>query len=210
MDQPHDLDAIKSNLAARDIALHQGEHEGRPAFFLQGATFPLKDMIKRQGGRWESTQQRWRLTDLASVAAVLDPNNAPSASFAAPRTKTSGGLAEEATSFEAYGSKHYHGHRERLRQRFMDAGPDALADYELLELLLFFSVWRRDTKPLAKAMLERFGGLGGVLAAEPQRYEELVRGNLPEGAANAGKRDEDLFFTQVLLRAIRSVNDRVL
>ena len=54
-----------------------------------------------------------------------------------------------------------------------------LADYELLELLLFFSVHRRDTKPIAKAMLEHLGGLGGVLAAEPARYAEFM-GALPE------------------------------
>ena len=44
---------------------------------------------------------------------------------------------------------HYHGHRERLRERFLDAGSDALADYELLELLLFRAIPRRDVKPLA-------------------------------------------------------------
>jgi DNA repair protein RadC len=60
---------------------------------------------------------------------------------------------------------HYHNHRERLRGRFSQAGPNALADYELLELLLFRIVPRRDTKPLAKALLARFGDLAGVLGA---------------------------------------------
>ena len=45
---------------------------------------------------------------------------------------------------------HYHGHRERLRERFREAGADALADYELLELVLFRAIPRRDVKPLAK------------------------------------------------------------
>ena len=49
---------------------------------------------------------------------------------------------------------HYHGHRERLRARFREAGADALADYELLELLLFRAIPRRDVKPLAKALLD--------------------------------------------------------
>ncbi len=53
-----------------------------------------------------------------------------------------GGLAEAAP--------HYHGHRERLRGRFRDAGPDALSDYELLELLLFRALPRRDVKPPPK------------------------------------------------------------
>jgi len=68
---------------------------------------------------------------------------------------------------------HYHDHRARLRQRFDDAGPDALADYELLEMLLFRTIPRRDTKPLAKALLAAFGDLAGVLAAPVQRIAEI-------------------------------------
>jgi DNA repair protein RadC len=60
---------------------------------------------------------------------------------------------------------HYHGHRERLRQRAGAGGPAALADYEVLELFLFRSVPRGDVKPLAKALLARFGSLGGVIGA---------------------------------------------
>ncbi|MFZ2101493.1 MAG: DNA repair protein RadC [Oricola sp.] len=65
------------------------------------------------------------------------------------------------------------GHRDRLRARFMEAGPAALADYELLELLLFRSIPRRDTKPLAKALLTRFGSFGAVLGADPKRLMEV-------------------------------------
>ena len=60
---------------------------------------------------------------------------------------------------------HYHGHRERLRARFQEAGAEALPDYELLELLLFRSIPQRDVKPLAKALIQRFGSFGEVLAA---------------------------------------------
>jgi DNA repair protein RadC len=69
---------------------------------------------------------------------------------------------------------HYLGHRDRLRQRFA-AGSDALPDYELLELLLFRLIPRADTKPLAKALLARFGTLAEVLGAPVARLEE-VRG----------------------------------
>jgi DNA repair protein RadC len=61
---------------------------------------------------------------------------------------------------------HYHGHRQRLRDRFASAGPAALADYELLELLLFTALPRGDTKPVAKALIERFGSFAGVINAE--------------------------------------------
>jgi DNA repair protein RadC len=59
------------------------------------------------------------------------------------------------------------GHRDRLRRRLIDGGTSALGDYELLELVLFGAIPRRDTKPLAKALIEEFGSLGGVMAADP-------------------------------------------
>lgn len=60
---------------------------------------------------------------------------------------------------------HYHGHRDRLRQRFIDGGPDALPDYELLELILFLVIPMKDVKPLAKDLVAKFGNLAGVLNA---------------------------------------------
>lgn len=68
---------------------------------------------------------------------------------------------------------HRLGHRERLRERFRVAGHDALADYELLELLLFRSIPRADTKPLAKTLLKRFHTLAGVLSAPENLLKEL-------------------------------------
>ncbi len=70
-------------------------------------------------------------------------------------------------------SLHFHGHRDRLRQRFRDQGDNALADYELLELLLFRLIPRRDTKPIAKALLDRFGTLAGVMGAEVKLLTEV-------------------------------------
>ena len=58
------------------------------------------------------------------------------------------------------------GHRARLRARVLEAGAESLADYELLEYLLFGAQPRKDTKPLAKALIRRFGSLAGVLAAD--------------------------------------------
>ena len=61
------------------------------------------------------------------------------------------------------------GHRQRLRERFLAAGPEALADYEILEMLLFGAIRQGDVKPLAKRLIAQFGGLGGVLSAAPER-----------------------------------------
>ncbi|MCX5578407.1 RadC family protein [Kaistia terrae] len=68
---------------------------------------------------------------------------------------------------------HYSGHRERLKTRFRETGPDSVADYELLELILFQVVPRRDTKPIAKALLARFGTFSDVLAAPEARLTEI-------------------------------------
>lgn len=60
------------------------------------------------------------------------------------------------------------GHRSRLRARLLDSGGEALHDYELIEYLLALAIPRRDTKPLAKALLREFGGIGGLLSADSE------------------------------------------
>jgi len=68
---------------------------------------------------------------------------------------------------------HYVGHRERLRERFRKGGGDALAEYELLELILFRAMPRRDVKPLAKTLIARFGSFAEVVSARPERLQEI-------------------------------------
>jgi DNA repair protein RadC len=68
---------------------------------------------------------------------------------------------------------HYLGHRARLRDRLLQAGSEAVADYELIELVLFRALPRRDVKPLAKALIARFGSFAEAIAAEPARLAEV-------------------------------------
>lgn len=68
---------------------------------------------------------------------------------------------------------HYLGHRERLRARFRDAGMEALTDYEMLELLLFRALPRRDVKPLAKQLIAKFGSFAEVVSAPATRLAEV-------------------------------------
>ena len=68
---------------------------------------------------------------------------------------------------------HYHGHRERLRMRFREAGTDAVTDYELLELVLFRALPRRDVKPLAKSLITKFGSFAEVVSAPAARLAEV-------------------------------------
>lgn len=76
------------------------------------------------------------------------------------------------------------GHRARLRLRLLEQGPDALLDHELVEYLLALVTPRRDTKPLARALLAEFGGVGPLFAAD---YESLRRAGLGDTAAAAIK-----------------------
>ena len=81
--------------------------------------------------------------------------------------------ATQASSRKASDKPHYLGHRDRLRDRFREHGADAFADYELLELLLFRSIPRADTKETAKALIARFGSFAEVLGAPEHLLREV-------------------------------------
>lgn len=115
---------------------------------------------------------------------ISDPDDAGAADdFAGDSTRDERGFFAETRARPNAASKapaagkadeqHYHGHRERLRARFRDHGDTALADYEILELLLFRLIPRRDTKPIAKALLDRFGTLAGVFGADAALLKEV-------------------------------------
>lgn len=76
------------------------------------------------------------------------------------------------------------GHRARLRRRLIEGGPDALLDHELIEYLLTLTIPRRDTKPMARALLKEFGGLGPLLSADA---ESLARAGLSDSVVAALK-----------------------
>lgn len=96
------------------------------------------------------------------VAAVPEPDQAT-----APKTE------DRPSRKPSADTPHYHDHRTRLRQRFLAAGAESLADYEMLELVLFRAIPRRDVKPLAKLLLQRFGDFNGVISAPPARLAEV-------------------------------------
>ncbi|SNB61280.1 DNA repair protein RadC [Arboricoccus pini] len=194
-------DAVSRENVARKLAdvglslVERGNQSGGVDHVIVGDTFPHRELIKRLGGRWSSSDKHWRL-----VEGFAGPGLAE-----APLPGPGGG--------HSWGGKHYHGHRRRLRDRFIETSPASLADYELLELLLFFSVHRRDTKPIAKAMIERFGGLGAALAAEHARYAEIPGLEPPreeDGDEWTKNRTDDLHFTSVLLKAVHETIVRVL
>ncbi len=86
---------------------------------------------------------------------------------------------------------HYSGHRDRLRQRFLQGGVEALQDYDLLELILFMVIPRRDIKPLTKDLIQRFGSFSATIHAD---VPALVEAGLSENSAIALKAIEASAF----------------
>ncbi len=128
---------------------------------VSGNTLPHRALLRDSGGTWNRIDQCWEFSGedpTPRLAAALDAQPAPTGH----------------NSGEADAPKpHYWGHRSRVRERVLKGGIEPLADYELLELLLFYAIERIDTKPLAKRLLERFGTLGDVFAAEPTQLREF-------------------------------------
>ena len=162
-------------LSRAGLELREQAEEGNgTAFLLQGNTYANKELLKRHGGRWSRSRQGWVFDSLEPIRDLATALPADGAAHV-------GGLADAPTAFEAetpsFGKLRKQaqnsGHRNRLRTRLLEAGAQALPDYELLELLLFFSIDVKDTKPLAKELLGRYGSLGGVLNAQPTQLAEF-------------------------------------
>lgn len=118
------------------------------------------------------------MTDDPASPASGDPAMAPDL-FSANHSSASDAaeaVSSSSTQPDASPAKaaphHGTGHRARLRSRLAEGGPDALLDHELVEYLLALAIPRRDTKPLAKALLAHFGGIGGLLSAD---WDTLAR-----------------------------------
>src|SRR5919106_6326697 len=170
--------SVLDALSRAGLELRESDGGSGPEFLVSGNTWANKDLLRNHGGRWSRRRQGWvfpSLEPLQKLATAL-----PADGHATVAGGSGGGLADAPAAYSPERSRrrwrrreHYHGHRERLRSRFLEAGPQALPDYELLELLLFFSIDIKDTKPLAKELLARYGSLGGVLGANASHFTEF-------------------------------------
>ncbi|HTR85997.1 MAG TPA: DNA repair protein RadC [Reyranella sp.] len=128
---------------------------------VSGNTLAHRATLRDSGGSWNRLDQCWDFSGedpTAKIAAAIEAAPvAPGHNSSAPQEP----------------KPHYHGHRGRVRERVLKSGIESLPDYELLELLLFYSIDRIDTKPLAKRLLERFGTLGDIYAAEAAQLREF-------------------------------------
>lgn len=138
--------------------------DGSSHYEISGDTHPYRTVLRETGGRWNPQDKVWTFADTSPAIPI------------AKRLREEPNLVAEAKTEKAK-KPHYHGHRARLRSRFMEAGATSLPDYELLELILFQCIPRIDVKPLAKQLIEVFGSLGAVFAADPTRLEEFDKLN---------------------------------
>jgi len=144
--------------------------DGGGTVLVSGNTFAHREILKGCGGRWSQRRQSWVFESAAPIERLAEAIPAQTPGLAdAPATYD----AETASFSRRRKASQQSGHRNRLRQRFLEAGPASLPDYELLELLLFFSIDVKDTKPLAKELLARYGNLGAVLKAQPGQLAEF-------------------------------------
>src|SRR3569833_319123 len=106
------------------------------------------------------------------MASRSSPNR-PKGSTSLPTASESSALGDGAGFFRPAARPDQLGHRERLRERFLEGGADAMPDYELMELVLFAAIQRRDVKPLAKTLIDRFGSFAEAIAAPRARLLEV-------------------------------------
>ena len=142
---------------------------GSTIYSVKGETYPHRDLLLELGGRWDGVKRAW-------IFEGVDPR--PALRLRIGQDTSSGqaaGLADTLPQVDLPNRPHYWGHRQRLRDRFLAGADDALPDYELLEMLLFFSIRKIDTKPLAKALLSRFGSLAGVVNASTEQLCEFEK-----------------------------------
>lgn len=96
---------------------------------------------------------------------------------------------------------HFYGHRKRMKEKFISTDSASFSEYELLELLLFFAIPRKDVKPIAKQLISSFGSIGGLLGATSEKIADLIGSN--EGACILIKLAKELVNRSLAERVIK-------
>ena len=135
-------------------------------YSVKGETHPHRNLLRELGGRWDGIERAW-------IFEGIDPR--PALRERLEHGRAALGLSDSLPQIDLANQPHYLGHRQRLRDRFLAGGDNGLPDYELLELLLFFSIPKIDTKPIAKQLLGRFGSLASVVNASAEQLAEFQR-----------------------------------
>jgi len=156
--------------ALKAAGLAVSEHaatSGDMVYKISGKTFTHRKLFRELGGQWSGMEEVWVFTGSDPRAAVAEALGNAGEIPQGMSDATHAALIRPNDN-----EPHYWGHRKRLRDRLLEGDEDALPDYELLELLLFYWKKRADTKPLSKQLLERFdNSLPSVLNARPEQLE---------------------------------------
>jgi len=182
----------RQGLARFGLTLKAANGPEGGVYEVSGETYPVRHVMRETGGQWDRDRQVWVFASGDPTGELVARLNGGVPAY---------GLSDAAQETLKADKPHYWGHRQRLRERFLATGDTGLPDYELLELLLFFCVERVDTKPLAKKLLERFGGLGGAINARDDQLlafaEELKAAGQIRGFAGLNQ------HTLALFKAVR-------
>lgn len=141
---------------------YREDKDGAPGYVISGNTYPLNDCLEAAGGRWDQEREAWLFDGKQALQTLL-------AQIEAAEIVASGsGLNEASSTFEGFAK------RAPLLARFLDVGPHVISDEELLELLLAAGDGPIEPRVLSRDLLDQFGSLGAVFAADRSRLSTLA------------------------------------
>ncbi|MEZ5931678.1 MAG: DNA repair protein RadC [Alphaproteobacteria bacterium] len=142
--------------------VYRGDRDGIPAYVVRGNTYPLNDCLEAAGGRWDQDQEAWLFDGEHALQKLVAQIEAAEILASGP------GLHEATTSFEGFAR------RDPLVSRLLDIGPHVISDEELLELLIEAADGPVEPRLLSRELLDHFGSLGAVFAADKGRLGALA------------------------------------
>ena len=140
---------------------YRGEKDGTPAYIIRGNTYPLNDSLEAAGGRWDQEQEAWLFDGELALQKLLAQIEA------ADIVASGSGLNEATSAFEGFAKP------DPLLVRLLEIGPQMVSDVELLELLISSDEASNDAQAISRELLDQFGSLGAVFAADKARLDTL-------------------------------------
>lgn len=141
---------------------YHGETDGAPAYVIRGNTYPLNDCLEAAGGRWDQEREAWLFDGEFALQKLIAQIEA------ADIVATGPGLNEASSGFEGFAPV------DPLLARFLDVGAHVISDQELLELLIAQGDGPSDAHEVSRELIEHFGSLSAVFAAEKARLGNLA------------------------------------
>ena len=143
------------------VVTYRGQADGKPAYVIRGNTFPLNDCLEAAGGYWDVDQEAWIVDGEQALHKLIAQIEAADIVVRGP------GLNEPPSRFEGFAP------RDPLLARFLEVGAHVVSDAELLHILMSPGDGPSDNQEASRHLLERFGSLSAVFAADQQRLGEL-------------------------------------